>query len=98
MSVVAARQQARKLKRKRMNFISLVEVQGAVLARVMLETSPPVAEEISWGIDVLAGRFVELSGGAATAALSSVAALILEAQQRDELAAWVSARGSTFYP
>ncbi len=98
MSVVAARKQMKHPKHRRADSVSLADIHGVVVARVMLETSPPVAEEISWGIDVLAGRFVELSGGAATAALTSIAALILEAQQRGELAAWISARGSTFYP
>ncbi|MBI5092102.1 MAG: recombinase A [Candidatus Hydrogenedentes bacterium] len=51
-----------------------------------------------WSVDALAGRFVEVSGDAAGAALTVSAALIHEVQQRGELAAWIGATGSTFYP
>ncbi|MBI4560095.1 MAG: recombinase A [Candidatus Hydrogenedentes bacterium] len=51
-----------------------------------------------WSLDTLAGRLVEVSGGAATAALSASAALILQAQQRGELAAWIGGGGATFFP
>lgn len=54
--------------------------------------------DASWGLHALSGRFIEFSGTASTAALTAAAALILEAQRRGELAAWIAARESTFYP
>lgn len=51
-----------------------------------------------WSLDTLAGRLVEISGSAATAALTAAAELILEAQHRGESAAWVTDRESTFFP
>lgn len=54
--------------------------------------------ETRWGLDALAGRLVELSGSAPSAALTTAAALILEAQKRGEPAAWVAGLRSIFYP
>lgn len=51
-----------------------------------------------WGLDTLAGRFVELSGSASSATLTAAAALILEAQLRGEPTAWVAGRPSVFFP
>ncbi len=76
--------------------LSLVPPQGVVLARDLVHLSSPASE--AWGLDRLAGRFVELAGAAATAALTACASLVLETQQRGELAAWIAGTRSTFYP
>lgn len=55
-------------------------------------------DEAEWRIETLAGRLVEISGSAPTATLTAAASLILEAQRRGELAAWVGARDSIFFP
>jgi len=57
-----------------------------------------VIAEAGWRIEALAGRLVEVSGSAPTATLTIAASLILEAQRRGELAAWVGARDSIFFP
>ena len=75
--------------------LALLSRQVAPARRLLHETSP--SPEI-WSLDALLGRFVELSGGPATAALTTAAQLIAEAQRRHELAAWVGNRDYTFYP
>lgn len=65
-------------------------------ARTLLIEAEPAVE--TWALSELLGRFVELSGAAATAALTIVAQLIAEAQRRSELAAWIGSRAYTFYP
>jgi recombination protein RecA len=57
-----------------------------------------VIDETEWRIEALAGRLVEISGSAPTATLTAAASLILEAQRQGELAAWVGARDSIFFP
>jgi len=52
----------------------------------------------AWTLDGLAGRFVEVGGGAALAGLTLSARLIVQAQLAGKLAAWVGTRASTFYP
>lgn len=51
-----------------------------------------------WGIDVMWGRLVELSGGRAGAVLTAAVRVVLEAQRRGEPAAWVTPRDRSFYP
>lgn len=63
------------------------------------QQAPTTAERAgAWGLDALAGRFVELRGGAGAAALTLTARLLLEAQQRQEPVIWVGHRGSLFFP
>ena len=52
----------------------------------------------AWCLDVLAGRYVEVRGGAASAALTAVRGIVLEAQRRAELVAWIGKRESMFFP
>lgn len=78
--------------------LSVAPPKGVVLARNLLDIEPPSPAPSAWRLDALAGRYVELTGAAATAALTACAALILEAQQRGELAAWIAGERSTFYP
>lgn len=49
-------------------------------------------------MNTVAGRFVEVGGGAATAGLSWCARLVWEAQRAGGLAAWVGDAQSVFYP
>jgi recombination protein RecA len=70
---------------------------GIVVARELL-AQPRDSALDGWGLEALAGRFVEVSGGAGTAALTVSAGLVLEAQRRGEFTAWIAGRGSIFYP
>ena len=54
--------------------------------------------EMEWRVDVLAGRFVEVTGEADTAVLTTTVTLVLQAQQRGELAAWVTGPRAAFFP
>src|ERR1044071_1231060 len=51
-----------------------------------------------WGLDVLRGRLIELSGRGATATLTIATELVIEAQQAAEPVAWVTLGNTTFYP
>ena len=59
--------------------------------------SPPATRPV-WRLDETTGRIVELSGWGASARLTAAFGLVLEAQQQREPAAWVSLRGSSFFP
>ena len=52
----------------------------------------------SWSLEPLAGRLVEISGHRASANLTVAFGLVLEAQEKDEPAAWVTLSRSTFFP
>jgi len=52
----------------------------------------------AWSLDVIAGRFVEVTGSAQTTALTAAAGLVLETQRRGEWAAWITGPQSTFFP
>ncbi|HEX9794446.1 MAG TPA: recombinase A [Planctomycetota bacterium] len=58
----------------------------------------PAESARAWSLATLAGRFVEISGAAASAALTTASSLILQAQGRGEPVAWITDRASTFYP
>jgi len=51
-----------------------------------------------WGLEPLSGRLVEISGHRASANLTVAFGLVLEAQGKDEPAAWVTLAQSTFFP
>jgi recombination protein RecA len=51
-----------------------------------------------WCLDVLAGRYVEVRGGATSAVLTAVRGIVLEAQRRAELVAWIGKKDSMFFP
>ena len=51
-----------------------------------------------WRLDQLAGRFIEISSTAASAALTLTFSLIGEAQERGEPVGWVSSTEDFFYP
>jgi recombination protein RecA len=71
-------------------------LEGVAMARDLL--SVPSSLETAWNLDALAGRFVELTGGATSAALTMTVSLVLEAQRRGEAAAWILSPDSSFYP
>jgi recombination protein RecA len=77
--------------------LPLLEVKGIVVARRLEEKALEFSRD-TWNLDALAGRFVELSGSTATAALTVSAGLILEAQRQGEAAAWITEGASTFFP
>ena len=66
----------------------------------MIPASRLQREEVDsgWKLDAVAGRFVEISSPADTCALTISASLILEAQWRNEPAAWIAVRKSLFFP
>jgi recombination protein RecA len=64
----------------------------------LTEVHRAVARECPWGLQQIAGRFVELSGTGPTAALTAAFGLVLDAQHLGEPAAWVTPPHSTFYP
>lgn len=51
-----------------------------------------------WAPSALAGRFVELSGGADSAVLTLGLGLVARAQAEGRLAVWVARRAALFYP
>ncbi len=53
---------------------------------------------VAWRLSALSGRFGEISGDRASAVLTLVFRLVLEAQRMDEPVAWVTSRQSLFYP
>lgn len=65
------------------------------LARDLVSQNPAFE---GWGLDALAGRLVELNGGAETATLTLAASLVVAAQHRHGLVAWVTLPGSEFCP
>ena len=69
-------------------------------APVAQEISPlaPAQEAAGWGLDSLAGRFIELCAGPDAAVLTISAGLILDAQKQGALTAWVTLPGSIFFP
>jgi recombination protein RecA len=76
-----------------MDLARLRQGQLAWLGRLQ---APEQAE--AWGLDRLRGRLVEISGWGASALLSAGFGLVLEAQHKGALAAWILLRGSTFFP
>lgn len=59
---------------------------------------PAPLQAPAWGLPDLTGRLVELSAGAAAAHLTAAFGLVLEAQLRDDRAAWVTLEHSSFFP
>lgn len=56
------------------------------------------AAPAAWDLDHLAGRLVELAGGAGSASLALACGLVLEAQRAGEPVAWITGCVATFYP
>src|SRR4030095_2801148 len=51
-----------------------------------------------WSLPQVAGRFAEMSGSNATAALTLTCGLVLDAQKRGEPVGWATSTESSFYP
>lgn len=75
---------------------SSTQFKNVASARTLLD--PPDLLHDAWDLNILAGRFVEISGAAETAALTICTDLIYETQARGGLAVWIGGAGSTFYP
>jgi recombination protein RecA len=58
----------------------------------------PAVVPTPWRFDEVAGRLVEISGGAASAALTLTFALVREAQQLGEPVGWITLAEHSFYP
>ena len=58
----------------------------------------PVVPQAPWSLDEMAGRLVEISSSAASAALTLTFTLVREAQERGEPVGWVTLAESFFYP
>ncbi len=72
---------------------------SALMTRLGIQQPPsraPVPSE--WNVDLLAGRYAELSSEGETACKSAAVSVILEAQHRGEPSAWIAAGPSTFFP
>lgn len=72
----------------------------ALLRQLRLPQEQPSKDpqERRWSLAALRGHLCELNNSGRAPALSFAASLILEAQQRGEPTAWVSATASSFYP
>src|SRR5215510_4530885 len=57
-----------------------------------------VAYSGEWSLRQLAGRFAEISGSNATAALTLACGLVLDAQKCGEPVGWATSTESSFYP
>lgn len=64
-------------------------------ARILEKTA---ARPAPWTLAEIAGRLVELSSSAAAASLTVAFGMVRQAQERGELAGWVTALESFFYP
>ena len=59
---------------------------------------PATNTSTEWCLATFAGRFAEISGSSAGAALTLVSRLVLETQKQGEPVVWISTRKNTFYP
>ena len=59
---------------------------------------PAVTDSSGWTLSQVAGRFAEISGSNATAALTLTCGLVLDAQKRGEPVGWATSTESSFYP
>src|SRR5499426_3815064 len=67
-----------------------------MLSSVPLRSSVTYSGE--WSLPQVAGRFAEISGSNATAALTLTCGLVLDAQKRGEPVGWATSTESSFYP
>ncbi len=72
--------------------------RGIHAASAVVSRAPRFAAEPRWRLAEVSGRLVELSGAHAASWLTMAFALVLDAQQRGEPAAWITARAATFFP
>jgi recombination protein RecA len=67
-----------------------------MVSSAQLKSSVTYSDE--WTLAQVAGRFAELSGSNATAALTLTCGLVLDAQKRGEPVGWATSTESSFYP
>ncbi len=70
--------------------------KGVLTANELLDASPRRRGE--WCLDALVGRYVEITGGASSSALTVARDMVLQAQQQGGLVAWVGSRSAMFFP
>jgi recombination protein RecA len=75
-----------------MDFSLLSIRASALLSHAVPADAPP------WELSQLTGRIVEISGRGASARLTSAFGLVLAAQRQGEAPAWITFRGSSFFP
>ncbi|MDH3627427.1 MAG: recombinase A [Acidobacteriota bacterium] len=79
-----------------------MSISPSVLASTLPSTVHRGLEAIQvpaeWKLAALTGRFAEISGGQATASLTLVFQLVLEAQRQAEPVVWIGHRQSVFFP
>jgi len=68
-----------------------------MLARDLVGRHTEFSNE-TWGLDAVAGRFIEISGGSGTAVLTACARLLVQAQRRGALTAWIGGNTCSFFP
>ena len=73
------------------------DIKGVVAASCLFDPAG-VSPADTWCLDTLAGRLVEIPSRRAPALMTMTAALVLQAQRRGELAAWVGEGDAIFYP
>lgn len=71
--------------------------KGAAASARLVQLEEHV-EEAAWGLEVMRGRVVELSGANDAASLTTAAELVLETQRAGEPVAWVTLPETLFYP
>jgi recombination protein RecA len=75
--------------------LALKQIEVFAAAR-LLDVGGLAAAE--WSVEALAGRFIEIAGSPASAALTAAASLVLQAQKRGTWTAWIGSGESTFFP
>jgi len=67
-----------------------LQTQMTMVSSVQLRSSVTYSGE--WSLPQVAGRFAEISGSNATAALTLTCSLVLDAQKRGEPVGWATSR------
>jgi recombination protein RecA len=75
-----------------------MNTRARVLERDLHRSVPAPESAGTWRLSTFAGRFGECSGSHAGAVLTLVFRLVREAQRLGEPVAWITRRGSTFFP
>jgi recombination protein RecA len=76
----------------------LRELFGQAAPRLVRLEEHAEAEDQGWGLEIMRGRVVELSGAHDAAGLTTAAELVLETQRAGEPVAWVALGDTLFYP
>jgi recombination protein RecA len=79
-----------------LNYLNVLNSQ--VMSSFAPELRHDIAQPSRWTLPEIAGRFVEISASAGSAALTLAFGLVREAQERGEPVGWVTSQESFFYP